>query len=182
MYPSPSYHLFLHTQQPSPTSFILTFSRKSQPRLVSQAMATESSSSLSSTLLLLSALLTFSGSWLRTRSDDPCPYPCNPPPTGAGGIPATPTPPTQTGSSYPPPTYYSFPPPQAGYNPYNQPPTGGGLYVPPPPDPILPYFPFYYKEPLHGSSAASTVRASTAVTVMITSVLVFLVTCNFYLS
>lgn len=87
-----------------------------------------------------------------TRSDDTCPYPCYPPPTGTG-TPATPTnpsPPSQTGSgSYSPPAFYS---PPAAYYPYNPPPSDGDSFdgvTPPPPDPILPYFPYYYKKPPH---------------------------------
>ncbi|KAK4763455.1 hypothetical protein SAY87_012893 [Trapa incisa] len=140
-------------------------------------MATKSGSGLSSTLVLLSAFLTFTSfCWLTTRSDDPCPYPCNPPPTGAGGSPFTPTPPKQTGSYYPPPAYYNYLPPPAGYIPNYQPPLGGrgGFYAPPSPDPILPYYPFYFKGPLHGSSAAAATQGSTMVTVMITGALVFL--------
>ncbi|OWM70357.1 uncharacterized protein LOC116200496 [Punica granatum] len=141
--------------------------------------------SLFSTLFLVSAAITFSSFWQMARSDEPCTYPCYPPPTGTGGTPSTPTPvvptpPSQSGSYYPPPGYNN-PTPPAGYFPYNPPTNGGGFYVPPPPDPILPYFPFYYKEAVHGSSAlASTLQASTVVIVMFTSTLVFLVTCNFY--
>ncbi|XP_011655467.1 leucine-rich repeat extensin-like protein 5 [Cucumis sativus] len=86
-----------------------------------------------------------------TRSDDTCPYPCYPPPTGSGTTtPATLSPPSQTGySSYSPPAYYS---PPAAYYPYNPPTSDGNSFdgvTPPPPDPILPYFPYYYKKPPH---------------------------------
>lgn len=147
-------------------------------------MARKPLSGLFSTLFLVPAFLTFSSFWSQTRSDDPCTYPCYPPPAGTGGSSTIPTPmirtpPTPSGSYYPPPTSYSYPPPAAGYIPYNQQPSGGGFNVPPPPDPVLPYFPFYFKEPLHGSPAVATLQASTVVIVMFTSALVFLVTFSF---
>ncbi|KAG7032542.1 hypothetical protein SDJN02_06591, partial [Cucurbita argyrosperma subsp. argyrosperma] len=103
-----------------------------------------------------------------TSSDDTCPYPCYPPPTDTGypATPATLTPPSQTDSgSYSPPAYYS---PPAAYYPYNPPPYDGDSFdgiTPPPPDPILPYFPYYYKKPPHkpedesGGTAVSEIGA-----------------------
>lgn len=112
-------------------------------------------------------------------SDEPCPYPCYPPPTGTGTptTPATPTtttttPPSQTGT-YPPPPGSS-----TGYNPYNPPPDTSFGATPPPPDPVLPYFPFYYKEPLHSTnvSSATSLARSTLIVLVTDLVLLFLVT------
>ncbi|KAJ7943013.1 leucine-rich repeat extensin-like protein 5 [Quillaja saponaria] len=122
------------------------------------------------TFLFFSILLHFLGT---TRSDDSCPYPCYPPPTGTGSTPTTPSgttlpppSPSQSGSSYPPPSSQSgssYPPP-SGYLPYNPPPSyasgsGGGFNggTPPPPDPIVPYFPFYFKKPPHQTEASSAI-------------------------
>ncbi|GAB4827966.1 hypothetical protein Ancab_034851 [Ancistrocladus abbreviatus] len=86
-----------------------------------------------------------------------CPYPCLPPPL-APSLPAPTSlpPPITTTSNCPPPpsppplTYYQSPPqyyypPQ--FVPYYTPPNYLNPYAPPPPDPILPYFPFYFKSP-----------------------------------
>ncbi|PON98173.1 hydroxyproline-rich glycoprotein family protein [Trema orientale] len=116
-------------------------------------MAAAAPSRLLSTLFLATIVLNFPRA---TLSDDPCQYPCYPPPTGTvtPTTPSTIPPPSpQTGSTgfYPPPaTGGVYPTPNY---PYNPPPYGGGSFgaQPPPPDPILPYFPFYYKEPLHRS-------------------------------
>ncbi|KAF3432196.1 hypothetical protein FNV43_RR26935 [Rhamnella rubrinervis] len=116
-----------------------------------------------------------------TVSDDPCPYPCYPPPTGSG----TPTTPSTT-TSPPPPTPTQtgvlYPPP-AGYSLYNPPPPDGGSFggsAPPPPDPILPYFPFYFKKPLHGVevSSASTLGSRSAVMIATATNLVALFLCS----
>ncbi|KAK8522621.1 hypothetical protein V6N13_115579 [Hibiscus sabdariffa] len=84
-------------------------------------------------------ILTF---FIQTKQDNPCPYPCYPPPTGPGGSIGTVTqaPPV----SYPPPS-------QTGNLPYFPPPPpyGNSLYGQPPPDPVLPYFPYYYRKPPH---------------------------------
>ncbi|KAL2485025.1 Uncharacterized protein Adt_29781 [Abeliophyllum distichum] len=89
-----------------------------------------------------------------------CPYPClptpiatsscPPPPSPTLPSPQTPRPPSSGSTEYPPPprdVYFPFYPPPDYYFNY---------YGPPPPDPILPYFPFYYKNPLPSdvSSAA----------------------------
>lgn len=115
-----------------------------------------------STLFLVSILLSFPAT---TTSDNPCAYPCYPPPTGTGSTTpvttTTPPPPsTQTGSYPPPPTVYNNPT-GSGYSSYNPPPStynGGGGYAGanPPPDPILPYFPFYYKNGARGNGDASS--------------------------
>ncbi|CAI9275977.1 unnamed protein product [Lactuca saligna] len=100
-----------------------------------------------------------------------CPYPCYPPPTGTGGNTNTPPVP-QTGNYPPPATIYT--PPSSVY-PYNPPtPTFYGG-APPPPDPIVPWFPYYYKDPPRNpnkSSSADLPRGSTAVIFMI-HILVF---------
>ncbi|KAH0990985.1 hypothetical protein GBA52_002468 [Prunus armeniaca] len=115
-----------------------------------------------STLFLVSILLSFPAT---TTSDNPCAYPCYPPPTGTGSTTpvttTTPPPPsTQTGSYPPPPTVYNNPT-GSGYSSYNPPPStfnGGGGYAGanPPPDPILPYFPFYFKNGARGNGDASS--------------------------
>ncbi|XP_044494321.1 leucine-rich repeat extensin-like protein 1 [Mangifera indica] len=95
-----------------------------------------------------------------TMQEEPCPYPCYPPPTGSGS--ATPTTPSTLpppATSYSPPQGYNYPTPSGNLPNYPSPPFGNNYGNPPPPDPILPYFPFYYKNPPHktdeGSSAAS---------------------------
>lgn len=76
-----------------------------------------------------------------------CPYPCYPPPIGGGGNnPSTTTtypPPSQTGYYPPPSTIFPYNPPNPNY--YG----GGGGGGPEAPDPIVPWFPFYYKKPPH---------------------------------
>ncbi|KAL7589082.1 leucine-rich repeat extensin-like protein 3 [Lactuca sativa] len=64
-------------------------------------------------------------------TDNNCPPPPSPPSSGGNSPPATPS----------VPTFPYYPPPS---------PTSGGGYgysTPPPPNPILPYFPFYYYNP-----------------------------------
>lgn len=128
-----------------------------------------------------------------TMQDQPCPYPCYPPPTGPGsgtpttGNPSPPattlTPPSSSGSgsvsSYPPPTGYYSPPSENLPN-YPAPPNGNNLYGPPPPDPILPYFPYYYRKPPHQtdnqSSATSIGKSMALITAANVLVFVFLFT------
>lgn len=122
-------------------------------------MATNSNQALLSTLFLALIFLNFPAA---IRPDNACPYPCYPPPTGPGYTPTTPA-----ATTPPPPPYQveSYPPP-AGYNPttptgnfpyYTPPPPFGSNFLgaPPPPDPILPYFPYYYRKPLHGEAQSS---------------------------
>ncbi|GMN38746.1 hypothetical protein TIFTF001_007973 [Ficus carica] len=121
-------------------------------------MAKSPNQLLISTLLLATLVMNFP---MATLSDQPCQYPCYPPPTGGTVMPTTPSTTTPPSGVYPPPSGLVYPPPSGvyptpagGYYPNNNyPPPNGGYYggVPPPPDPILPYFPFYFKEPLHGS-------------------------------
>ncbi|KAF5442308.1 hypothetical protein F2P56_034981, partial [Juglans regia] len=119
------------------------------------AMA-EKSGQILSTLFLILMFLNFLG---MTRPDEVCPYPCYPPPIGSGTpiITTQPPPPPSQVVSYPPPAGYN--PTPAGYVPYSSPPPyGNSLGSPPPPDPILPYFPYYSGKPLHqtDNSAATT--------------------------
>ncbi|KAK3027662.1 hypothetical protein RJ639_041899 [Escallonia herrerae] len=95
-----------------------------------------------------------------TTTAQECPYPCYPPPTGTGNSPpATITPPSQTGSYPPPPGFY---PPPTGYLPNNPSPPYFPNGAPPPPDPIVPWFPYYYKKPPHGSGDQSASTALSA--------------------
>ncbi|XP_009356294.2 mucin-2-like [Pyrus x bretschneideri] len=114
-----------------------------------------------SALFLFSIILSFPAT---TISDNPCAYPCYPPPTGTGGT-FTPTTPTTTTPSPPSSQTVSYPPPAVvnnptGNYPYNRPPStyngGYGYGANPPPDPILPYFPFYYKNGARGNQDASS--------------------------
>ncbi|KMZ68229.1 hypothetical protein ZOSMA_246G00210 [Zostera marina] len=99
-------------------------------------------------------------------SDNPlvgeCPYPCLPPPISGNNY--APTPPSSQSQQgvvypYPPPppsgiAAYFYPPPSygSGYLPQNT------HVAPPPPNPILPYFPFYYRMP-PGSGASPRTAA-----------------------
>ncbi|KAL6295181.1 hypothetical protein ACE6H2_003323 [Prunus campanulata] len=146
-----------------------------------------------STLFLVSILLSFPAT---TTSDNPCPYPCYPPPTGTGSTTpvttTTPPPPlTQTGSYPPPPVVYNNPT-GSGYSSYNPPPStynGGGGYgfgANPPPDPILPYFPFYYKNGARGNGDASSAtplitRSSTLFNTIATTNLLLVFVVFFFL-
>nr|XP_043639704.1 classical arabinogalactan protein 9-like [Erigeron canadensis] len=97
-----------------------------------------------------------------------CPYPCNPPPIAGGSSnmppPATTLPPPSQTGNYPPPIAV-FSPPSNVY-PYNpQTPTFYGG-APPSPDPVVPWFPYYYKDPPrnpHKSSAADRLSGSMVV-------------------
>ncbi|KAF7848432.1 hypothetical protein BT93_L1955 [Corymbia citriodora subsp. variegata] len=159
---SPSlYHpLLLHFS----SSFLPSF--LSSPSSLMATMAAK----LFSALFLVSVLSQLAG---KARSDEPCPYPCYPPPTGAGTpvTPVTTTPPSQTGS-YSPPSY--FPPPGGDFPFTPPPPYGGGFDVPPPPDPILPYFPFYYRKPPHQTESSAVPLRESAVMVAETGLLCLL--------
>ncbi|XWS22826.1 hypothetical protein CRYUN_Cryun29cG0069100 [Craigia yunnanensis] len=106
--------------------------------------------------------------FVQTKQDNPCPYPCYPPPTGPGsggtgtGIvtqtpPASYSPPAQTGEYPPPGTSYPTP---IGNLPYYPPPPYRNTYGQPPPDPILPYFPYYYRKPPHKTDDQSSATTS----------------------
>ncbi|XAR63631.1 hypothetical protein NMG60_11023646 [Bertholletia excelsa] len=118
-----------------------------------------------STLLFLFIFLNFPA----VPTSQECPYPCYPPPTGPGSGTGSSS---QTGS-YPPPALYS---PPGGYLP-NSPPNYG--IVPPPPDAIVPWFPFYYRKPPNqlDKSSAFAVGGSTVVTA-VTHFLGFLLFIN----
>ncbi|KAG5240465.1 hypothetical protein OIU77_011953 [Salix suchowensis] len=101
---------------------------------------------------------------LTTSDVGECPYPCYPPPTGTGTPTVTtpPPPPSKSAGSYPPPGYAS--PTDQDFPFYPPPPFGNNLYGLPPPDPMLPYFPFYYRKPPHqtdASLATSSLPSST---------------------
>ncbi|XP_062150128.1 proline-rich receptor-like protein kinase PERK8 [Alnus glutinosa] len=141
-------------------------------------MAAKLNQALSTLSFALIIFLNFPG---MTRPDNPCPYPCYPPPTGSGTVtPTTPitttTPPSQT-VSYPPPAGYN--PSPTGYFPYNPPPFAGTFSAsPPPPDPILPYFPYYYKKPLHSTDSSATTLGRSTAMIATANLLVFL--CSFF--
>lgn len=107
---------------------------------------------LLSTLLLLSTVLDF----LPTTTSQECPYPCYPPPTGPGNVPpATTTPPLSTTppAALSPPA--SFTPP-AGYYPFTPPSPDFSGVTPPPPEPIVSWFPYYYRKPPHQDQSSSS--------------------------
>ncbi|XP_010319560.1 uncharacterized protein [Solanum lycopersicum] len=94
-----------------------------------------------------------------------CPYPCYPPPTGhVNNLPAAITPP------YPPQgsNYNNYPPPTSGggggySNLPNYPPPNNGYVnglVPPPPDPILPWWPYRYRNPQNQYSSSNSIQES----------------------
>ncbi|KAF8054065.1 hypothetical protein N665_1352s0003 [Sinapis alba] len=124
------------------------------------------------TLLLVFSLVNFP---FITLSETPCAYPCYPPPLGGGGStqPAGYYP--QPTGYYPPSTGYYYPPPTGNVPNYPSPPYDGGDYgggyygTPPPPDPILPYFPFYYRKPPHQtdqSSSSASVKSTVKIVTM----------------
>ncbi|KAH0675112.1 hypothetical protein KY290_024140 [Solanum tuberosum] len=98
-----------------------------------------------------------------------CAYPCYPPPTGPTGNNPTPatttTPPTPQGGYVPNPPSTTYQPPPSGYNniPYlNSPPNDyGNGEAPPPPEPIVPWFPFYYRKPPHSDLDQSSSSRTT---------------------
>ncbi|KAG5528095.1 hypothetical protein RHGRI_028884 [Rhododendron griersonianum] len=128
-------------------------------------MAANLSRFLSTHILLIIVVLNFAAN---TKQDAAlpdqtyeCPYPCVPQPITAtsnclpppGPPPPPPSPPMPTAFPPPPPPgsdYYTPPSgyfsPPSGYFPSYSPPWYFDI-APPPPDPILPYFPFYYKQP-----------------------------------
>lgn len=110
-----------------------------------------------------------------TSSQGSCPGPSctrNPLPASAGN-PASPsaamTTPTQTGSYLgQPSTIY---PPPVGYFSYSPPPPRRSFYAAPlPPDPILPYFPYYYQRPPRTKTEESSAAGLWRSTVMIIGV------------
>ncbi|CAL9175944.1 unnamed protein product [Musa hybrid cultivar] len=128
-------------------------------------------------LKVISSLLLFLLFFDRLRlsvsdfSSPECPYPCLPPPTSVMNYP--PPPPSEPQWGYPPPPgtpsdgYYT---PPSGYLPYYSP-TYYTLPAPPPPDPILPYFPFYYKRPPPPPRSSAAIARSGAICVPLFTVL-----------
>ncbi|KAJ3694357.1 hypothetical protein LUZ60_009837 [Juncus effusus] len=116
-------------------------------------MAMTSSKSL---LLLLTLIITLLSLPFLSLSDD-CPYPCLPPPQIQTPVyPSPPPPQTPVYSNYPPPQnpetpYWNYPPPAS--QGYFQPPAGGGYNypAPPPPDKIVPWYPWYTRTPSSSS-------------------------------
>ena len=110
-----------------------------------------------------------------TTNCPPPPYP----PSGGPGYYYSPPPPPSTG--YTPPSY-GYNPPSGGYY---YPPSGGyyppsGEYygnAPPPPNPIMPYFPYYFRNPPPGPQDISiaTRLSSLWVVILLLSWLLFLV-------
>lgn len=99
--------------------------------------------------------ITSQSSQLRQTSLYPseCLNPCLPPPSV---VPETNCPPTSLLPPPPPPSEPStqppsdfYPPTDGGYTPHFPPPWYE-INAPPPPDPMLPYFPWYYKHPPFG--------------------------------
>ncbi|CAI9785440.1 unnamed protein product [Fraxinus pennsylvanica] len=133
---------------------------------------------LLSLLLFLSAILDFPA----TTTSQECPYPCYPPPTGPGNNPpvAT-TPPSPPVVTTAPPTSFSppaFTTPPAGYFPYNPPsPDSFNGVTPPPPEPILPWFPYVYRRPPHQDQSSSTALIQGSRTMIIILPLLVLVFC-----
>ncbi|XP_057765897.1 leucine-rich repeat extensin-like protein 3 [Salvia miltiorrhiza] len=139
-------------------------------------MASSNLLNILSTLLFLSTILDF----LPTATPQECPYPCYPPPIGPGnGPPATTTPPAST---TPPaalsPPANSFTTPPAGYIPFTPPSPYFSGAVPPPPEPILPWFPFYYRKPPHQDQSSSSPPA-TGSTNLVLFIFPLLLVCHY---
>uniref|UniRef100_A0A1J3ERY8 Uncharacterized protein n=1 Tax=Noccaea caerulescens TaxID=107243 RepID=A0A1J3ERY8_NOCCA len=120
-----------------------------------EKMYTNDHSLLLSSLVLVFYLLYFP---YLVSSETPCPYPCYPPPIGGGSSTPTMTQPPP----YPPPAV-NYPSPAGNLPNYPSPPDGTGegssgssFYgTPPPPDAILPYFPYYFRKPPHQTDQTS---------------------------
>lgn len=112
-----------------------------------------------------------------SSSQTQCPYPCYPsPPAGPGNYPpaATLSPPLLTGGSY-------YPPPTGVLPNYPSPPYHINGVTPPAPDSLVPWFPYYYKKPPHGTdqSSSSSLTNRTAV-IGSTYLLVFAFICIYF--
>lgn len=118
-------------------------------------MASTTLHTLLPSLIFLSTILHFPAA----ATSQECPYPCYPPPIGPGNDPPeTTTPPaftTPPANSFSPPLSSSTP--NSGYFPFTQPPPYfyGGAATPPP-EPILSWFPYYFRKPLHQDPSSST--------------------------
>ncbi|XP_009778696.1 uncharacterized protein [Nicotiana sylvestris] len=126
---------------------------------------------LLSLLLFFPLVLNFTA---RTSGQE-CPYPCYPPPTGTGNnSPVALTPPYSQGYNYfPPPSIYNNNPAAGGSNfpYYNSPPNFVNGVVPPPPDPILPWWPYRYKNrPNYGDQYSSSVSIQESRTLIMISI------------
>ncbi|KAF3487577.1 hypothetical protein F2Q69_00054500, partial [Brassica cretica] len=68
-------------------------------------------------------------------------------------------PPATQSPPYPSPAFY-YPSPAENLPNYPSPPSegegGGSFYGPPPPDAILPYFPYYFRNPSHQTDQTSS--------------------------
>uniref|UniRef100_M4CAI4 60S ribosomal protein L29 n=1 Tax=Brassica campestris TaxID=3711 RepID=M4CAI4_BRACM len=113
-------------------------------------------------LLSLSLCVTSKDQTVSCTMCSSCDNPCNPVPTSSP--PPPPTPPSSSGGSGGGSYYYSPPPPPSisgggkcpppyggygdgGQSYYYPPASYGNFPTPPPPNPIVPYFPFYYHIP-----------------------------------
>ncbi|XP_030525695.1 leucine-rich repeat extensin-like protein 1 [Rhodamnia argentea] len=112
-----------------------------------------------------------------------CPYPCLPPPSAAMDCPSPP-PPLSQPSSTPlppfadqPPPFVLYPPPDSGYIPYAFPPPNWYMnsIPPPPPDPIMPYFPWYYQHPPFRSQSPETIHSQSMVTIAVVLCFLYIV-------
>ncbi|KVH96247.1 leucine-rich repeat extensin-like protein 5 [Cynara cardunculus var. scolymus] len=126
------------------------------------------SKQLLSALLLLHLTLDSPASTLAQ-----CPYPCYPPPIGNMPPPATTLPPPSQTKNYPPPAAVYTPPSGTVYPYTPQTPTFYGG-APPAPDPIVPWFPYYYKDPPRNPHKSSSVdlRGGSTVVIFLVHVLV----------
>ncbi|GJT20575.1 ribonuclease H-like domain-containing protein [Tanacetum coccineum] len=85
-----------------------------------------------------------------------CPYPCYPPPTGgstSGGGGGNPPP---TSTTFSPPSQIGYYPPPSSIFPYNPPKPNYYGNGQPAPDPVVPWFPYYYKKPPHKTDDSSS--------------------------
>ncbi|KAL8531831.1 hypothetical protein ACS0TY_008436 [Phlomoides rotata] len=115
------------------------------------------------TLVFLSTILHFPA----TATSQECPYPCYPPPIGPGNDPPeTTTPPafTTPPASFSPPLSSSTTP---GYFPFTQPPPYFYGAVTSPPEPIISWFPYYFRKPLHQDPSSSTALSGSRITMII---------------
>ncbi|KAL2558927.1 proline-rich receptor-like protein kinase PERK1 [Forsythia ovata] len=116
-------------------------------------------------LLFLSTILKY----LAPTSSQECPYPCNTPLTGARNSLSVATTPSSPVSI--------SPPAGAGYLPHSRPPPYfvNGL-VPPPPEPIVPWFPFFYREAPQQNHSSSTALQGSRIMIIIFPLLITCVT------
>lgn len=131
--------------------------------------------------------------------DNPCqPILSPPPPSLPPPSPPPPSlPPPPSGSNCPPPpsqpsdggVYYYSPPPPAQPSDNYSPPSGGGAYypptnpygypIPPPPNPIVPYFPYYYYSPPSPSAHTDSNSMQLKSHSLVSSLVIFLASLFF---